>query len=118
MSSDDLLSRLIRQALYIVLEKEAPDWDERLSALNTHIDRVEKHIQSSPELSAKSLEQVQREIDDLRFQKSSLENSLDQTSLELRRAKVELQIETSRTKELESRLDGIEKRVLKVLRTK
>jgi hypothetical protein len=111
MRRESILSQLIQRALKIVSEQEPSNWDVQQMELDEEIKRIEarSNTQKPP---------IYDELEALRVQKTSLETSLDQTATELRRAKENLVEETRRHRQLEGRLEGLEKRVLTVLKKK
>jgi hypothetical protein len=111
MQASEPFFKMLEHALYVVLDAPAPDWDEHLEKLDARIRKIEAWRRANEP-------KVTEHVRGLEAQRHSLEASLFASSIELEKAKEDLEREIRRERELEGRLVGFEKHVLRVLKDK
>ena len=94
MSEANVLSILIDQAIHVVLEDRAPDWDGLLERLDASIQSMTTQISRDAEAARQQVQQAPAEAKKPERSEKTLESMLHAATAKLVKAKMEYEKET------------------------
>lgn len=112
----DPLAALTRHALHLVLDKEQPDWDEKLGELETRIRILSEQACDQSDRQSESKKQHRATLEALESKNTSLESSLSVAMTLMVDAQHALKREITKRRKLSQELDRIEQRVAHALK--
>jgi hypothetical protein len=111
MPTDEPLLKLLEQALQLVLKESPPDWDEQLDVLDARLRKLESRLRADEA-------EKQAQVKEAAAPKSRPEPVPVSSSTDLQNAMKDFDRDMERQRGIEDRLQGVEKKVLRVLRDK
>ena len=114
MNADqELLSKtIVEEAILLTQNDHLPDWQERIRQMDVRVKHLHEQVQRKPIVPTELQDAYREEIDSLTLENMKLRSALEQTRDALTRAKEAFKTERDQNRNLRSKLDELEKRLL------
>ena len=106
---------IIEEAILLAQNAHVPNWQERIAQMDQRVAHIHEQVRQKPMVPTELQDTYRTEIDTLTLENMKLRSKLDQTKEALERARQAYKAEREQTRSLKSRLNDLEKRLLKYL---
>lgn len=115
ISETQITQSIIEEAIHLAQNGHVPNWQERIAQMDRRVAHIHEQVRQKPVVPTDLQDAYRTEIDTLTLENMKLRSKLDQTKEALERARLAYKTEREHTRSLKSRLNDLEKRLLKYL---